>query len=352
MIDTSNWKDYRVGDLFDIHPTKAYKMTNLKLLDGGDNPVIVNSAYNNGIGGYSSQKTTEKGNMITFSDTVDANTIFYQPNDFVGYPHVQGLYPIKYQDKWNEYTYLFFISIFRGSAISKGFDYGNKFRRDIAVELMIKLPTTLDGHPDWNYMESYMKQIIEESEKKLGNLKKIDNTKHMVNVSGWGIFKVRDLFDIHPTAAYKMTNKELMNDNGVNPVIVNSGFNNGVGCFTNQKCTEKAGVITFTDTAAKSSESFFFQNKDFVGYPHVQGMYCKHHDLNEYEGKFIATVLRSAAGKFDFITKMTRDEVLEFDIMLPITDQNEPDWNYIVNYMKTVIDNSNQLITNLNIGLI
>lgn len=161
LIDVSGWDTFRVGDLFDIHPTKAYKLTNAQLLDDGDYPVIANSAYANGICGYSTRKPTEQGNMVTFSDTVDANTIFYQKEPFVGYPHVQGLYPIKYEDKWNELTYQFFVSVFRGTALVKGFDYGNKFRRDIAVELMVKLPITSTGEPDWQYMKDYMRKIID-----------------------------------------------------------------------------------------------------------------------------------------------------------------------------------------------
>ncbi len=173
LIDVSEWGEFRVGDLFDIHPTKAYKLTNAQLLDDGNYPVIANSAYNNGIGGYSTKEPTEQGNMVTFSDTVDANTIFYQKEPFVGYPHVQGLYPIKYEDKWNELTYQFFVSVFRGTAIVKGFDYGNKFRRDIAVELMVKLPITSTGEPDWQYMEDYMKRIIDKSEQIVSDLQKV-----------------------------------------------------------------------------------------------------------------------------------------------------------------------------------
>ncbi len=94
-IDTSKWGDFKVGDLFDIHPTKAYKLTNSKLMsENGANPVVVNSSYNNGIGGYTELKNTETGNKITFSDTTSADAIFYQENDFVGYPHVQGLYEL------------------------------------------------------------------------------------------------------------------------------------------------------------------------------------------------------------------------------------------------------------------
>lgn len=170
LIDVSGWGEFRVGDLFDIHPTKAYKLTNAQLLDDGDYPVIANSAYNNGIGGYSIKEPTENGNMITFSDTVDANTIFYQKEPFVGYPHVQGLYPIKYEDKWNELTYQFFVSVFRGTALVKGFDYGNKFRRDIAIELIVKLPITSTGEPDWQYMEDYMRRIMDNSEQIISDL--------------------------------------------------------------------------------------------------------------------------------------------------------------------------------------
>ena len=43
-IDTTQWKEFVIGELFDIHPTKAYKLTNSRLYDeDGNNPVVVNS---------------------------------------------------------------------------------------------------------------------------------------------------------------------------------------------------------------------------------------------------------------------------------------------------------------------
>jgi hypothetical protein len=96
QIDTSKWKDFEVGSLFDIHQTKAYKLTNSFLFaEDGINPVVVNSSYNNGIGGYTNLPVTEEGGVITFSDTSSVDTIFYQPNPFIGYPHIQGMYPYR-----------------------------------------------------------------------------------------------------------------------------------------------------------------------------------------------------------------------------------------------------------------
>lgn len=347
MIDTSNWKEFRVGDLFDIHPTNTYKMTNVELLDGGENPVIANSAYNNGIGGYSTQKPTENGNMVTFSDTVDANTIFYQPNDFVGYPHVQGLYPIQYEDKWNEYTYSFFVSVFRGSAISKGFDYGNKFRRDIAVELMIKLPATSDGQPDWDYMESYMKAVMEESEKNIENLKKADDTKHLIDVSGWGEFDITELFDLSLPKGDLQVKKV---EDGDIPLITPSNFNNGML----QRISEHS-PSTLYDKGSLTVDMFgnaYYQEEDFfvTAHGHVNVLLPKM-SLNVYTGAFLASTIRAMFfDKYGFNEMCTQKVLKAESIRLPVTSTGEPDWQYMEEYMRNIMDKSEQIISDLQIG--
>lgn len=182
-VDTREWGEFRVEELFDIHPTKAYKCTNAELLDNGETHVVVNSAYNNGVGGLSTLKPTEQGNMITFSDTVDANTIFYQDKPFIGYPHVQGLYPIGiFRKNWTELSLKYFATVFRQKALSIGFDYGNKFRRDIAVKLYIFLPVDKTGQPDWTYMEEYMRKMERKTNDALNFLDRISTRRKIDGV--------------------------------------------------------------------------------------------------------------------------------------------------------------------------
>ena len=178
----------------------------------------------------------------------------------------------------------------------------------------------------------------------VGLLSAKDAEEKQVDTTMWGEFRVGDLFEIHPTKAYKMTNAELFDEDGVNPIVVNSGFNNGIGGFTNKDCTEKAGVITFTDTAAKSSESFFYQEEDFVGYPHVQCMYCKVRDFNAHEEKYITTVLRSAVGNYNFIVKMVRTDIVRLIIRLPTDGDGNPDWEYMDNHMKTIMQRQQNVV--------
>lgn len=161
-------KAFKVNELFDIRPTKAYKGNNSYLFSkNGEVPVVANTSMNNGIGGYSNLKATERGGVITFSDTTTADSIFYQPHDFIGYSHVQGMYP--YSSLWNEKSLRYFMTVFKKVALSKDFDYANKFNRKLALEFVVMLPTIDGNNLDYDYMEKYiiaveklaMKNVVE-----------------------------------------------------------------------------------------------------------------------------------------------------------------------------------------------
>lgn len=178
------YEEFKVGDLFEINPTKHYGLTNADLYQiDGENIVIANTSQNNGVAGYTNYENTEKGNMITFSDTTDHNSIFYQPKDFVGYSHVQGLYPLNFIEKWNKNTYLYFLTIFRKKAASKGFSYGYKFNRKLASKFKVVLPAIDKETPDFDYMEKaiyiYTKKVIKSWQ--LDNEKEVNALKAVIN---------------------------------------------------------------------------------------------------------------------------------------------------------------------------
>ena len=156
-----------IGELFDIHPTKSYGLTNNKLFAvSGDVPVIVNSSVNNGIGGYVALKPTEKANTITFSDTTTAASIFLQPMDFIGYSHVQGLYPKEYKTQWNERSLLYVTAVFKKSALQYQFDYANKFNRRLARRIEIVMPYK-NQKISFEYMDQYVRELEAERVREL-----------------------------------------------------------------------------------------------------------------------------------------------------------------------------------------
>lgn len=152
------WGEYKLGDLFTIKPTKAYKLRNADLfVENGQTPVVTNSSMNNGVTGYSNLAPTEKGNLITYSDTTTSEGIFYQPSAFIGYSHIQGLYPKRYNENWNEKTLSFVVAAIK--RVAKGrFSYGIKFNRAIAAQLNISLPTKNQAI-DFEFIESFIAEL-------------------------------------------------------------------------------------------------------------------------------------------------------------------------------------------------
>ena len=350
-IDINKWKEFKIGDLFDIHPTKAYKMNNSALLsEDGINPVIVNSCYNNGIGGYTNYDCTEDGNMITFSDTTSANSIFYQKDKFVGYPHVQGMYPIgEYKDKWNEYTYLFFITLFKEKAINSNYDYVNKFTRESAKEIMIKLPVDNKDNPDWNYMEQYMKKIEKHAMKAINGLNSCSEETTKIDIAKWGEFHLYDIFDID--SGSKMDRIAMKFDNPTINFVGRSGINNGVTAVVDEVedyVPYKAGNLTLALGGAYLG-SCFVQEKDFYTSQNVVVLIPKE-DISFYAKEFICAVIFKEGNTHykAFIDELNRHIKTDVVIKLPVDSYGKPNYEYMDKYMIELLNNTKNQLSCLN----
>lgn len=334
-IDTCAWKPFIVGDLFDIHPTKAYKMINAQLMDDGDNPVVVNSSYNNGIGGYSTQNATEKGGIVTFSDTTTADAIFYQPYDFVGYPHVQGMYPTgEYAAKWEENRLLFFVAAFKKAAVLRGFDYGYKFTREIASAMKVPLPVDSSGEPDWAYIDEYMSETMGKAKTNLELLSQADGDKRFVDVSEWREFVIGDLFPNIVKPPVLHARQVVESDSGI-PYVVRTKFDNGIKCRVQPVDgvePSPAGVITW----GAENATFFYQAEPFLSGRDIYFI-----DTNEYSPMtciFLTSCLQTITHKYPYSFGLFPDLLKKERIKLPINESGEPDWVYMDEYMRAATE--------------
>lgn len=58
--------------------------------------------------------------------------------------------------------------------------------------------------------------------------------------------------------------------------------------------------------------------------------------LNKYIGLFITTILRKEKYRFNYSRKMGTERLKELSIKLPVDAQENPDWDYMENYIKTL----------------
>ena len=303
------FKHFVLGTLFDIHPTNAYKITNKDLYaETGNTPVLSNSSTNNGIGGYCGLEPTESGNMITFSDTTTgADTMFYQPDPFIGYPHVQGLYA-KGNRKWCEKEYLYLISVVRRAA-GNGWSYSNKFTRKFVSELKVLLPVKIKYIPDFNLMSEIIGGGISMSN---------------IDTSSWKEFRLDELF-FAESGDFDIK-KEHINGLGVDVVTAGETENGILGKSDIMAKIFDGNTITIDMFGKCTYRSDCYK---MVTHARVFSLKCLFDDFDEKSGLYITTMLQKLVNGFSYSNMCSWNKIKDLSIKLPVKEVEEIDWDYM-----------------------
>ena len=362
------FKKYRVGNLFDIHPTNAYKMSNADLyVIEGNTPVLSNSSTNNGIGGYSGLEPTEKGGIITFSDTTTGgDTMFYQADDFIGYPHVQGMYPFAI-GKWDEKCSLYAISTIRKAA-GDGWSYAVKFNRALVRELMIELPVIENPNPDHEYTVDdidwqYMRDRITELERDriteldaylqatgLNDYELTEDDKKTLSLSAkrasdkdgtlednsedeirFGKFVIGEIFDSQKGDTDLQ--KTDVNGKGV-PIITSGVQNNGIlGLSDREAKVMNANTITVDMFGNAYYRDFAYK---MVTHARVFSLELKEGILTDGAGLYICSKLKHLTELFSYNNMCSFNKIKSLSIELPIKSDETPDFDYMERYIRAM----------------
>ncbi len=335
MIDTSAWTKFKIEDLFIVSRGQRHVVGNH---EDGNLPYYSASLDNNGVTDYISNPLFVDNDALVVTTFGDA---FYAKGDFTASDEIT----ILHHEKMNELSGLFIASAIRQNKWKYSFKV-KAFKERVSND-SISLPATSDGQPDWDYMESYMKAVMEESEKSLENLKKADNTKHLIDVSGWGEFRIGDLFDVSRPASRSSRNY----DEGDMPFVASGNFNNGVTAYLKPKDDndyDECGCITVSAVDGYA----FYQEDKFLGRGGAGSsiMMLRNDNLNELNGKYICTLIRKACSDWEYSNMGNKDKLVDTMIWLPTTSIGEPDWQYMEDYMKQIMDKSEQILSDLQIG--
>lgn len=324
------WGEFKLGDLFDINPTKYYRLQNEEIMsENGNVPLISNSSTNNGVMGFSNLKANNKGNTITCSDTtLGADTMFYQQNDFIGYSHIQHLVPKI--TPFNKAIASFIISACRVST-SKKYDYGNKFNREAMNKTKIQLPTK-NGKINFDFMESFIAELeakrIEELEAYLiaTGLKDytltdeeqqvLEDFEHMK----FDEFNVIDIFNVKNTG--NILSRDIVENSGVTPYLCASAENNAVSSYISydEKYLDKGNCVfiggkTFVVT---------YQEKDFYSNDsHNLVLYLKDEEKrSKLNQLYLATCINRSLGyKYSWGDSISNRKIQKDKVSLPVKNQ-------------------------------
>lgn len=156
QLQKENWELFSINDIFQLEKCKCSNATEL-LEDGNEIAYIGAKKNDNGIMRYvqNVESLVTKGHCIVFIGDGQGSVGYctYQPNDFIGSTTLTAGYNINL----NKYNAQFIITVLDLERYR--YSFGRKYGHNVVKSSKIKLPATIIGQPDWQFMEDYIKSL-------------------------------------------------------------------------------------------------------------------------------------------------------------------------------------------------
>ena len=343
----------------EIYKGKSYNSSDLTISDD-ENSVnyITRTEKNNGIKCKVLNENfinIEHGNAITIGDTTA--TVFYQKDKFIVGEHM-----IVLRASWlNEYTGMFISLQLRRESFRYP-TYARAFTKDLVAATEILMPFDDKGNIDLKKIEKYIKSfnitkdnVIEEIPDYFLNegytkacwyLDNIDQirfeneysakfTNKVVNLYDrkWADFELVSFFTPVQSKGDIKTSELIEGDI---PLISAIKGNNGVAAHI----LTGDGIAEIFNAGCLTADMFghvFYQPKDFYAVSHGRvNILIPNFNINKYVGTFISILLEYQFKIRNSYSRMLTQELLKKCIIkLPVDSNNNPDWEFMEDYIKS-----------------
>lgn len=333
-VDTSQWGEFVVGELFDMIQGRRLKKADFI---EGEIPYVMASSYNNGVITHISNPITTGQDLLT-ADIF--GNVFYQPS-FIGFGDDNcGLKLKNY--KANKYQYLFLATVFKKFQNKASFT--NKLRGSWYVKQTIKLPLKPSADPsnysqadiDWDYMETVMERVTARAKDRLANLPQpSEKQKTPVDTSAWGEFVVGELFD-NITRGTRL--KKSDRKSGPTPLVTAGSENQGIAEHVLENKELFDGIALTIDMFGNA----FARNYPFYADDNILVLQTNNHTFSQIQ--FMAGSLAHLANEYGYTNQFRQNTLNNTTIKLPLKPsvdlsnytQNDIDWDYMEKVMKAI----------------
>lgn len=322
------------------------KENNMASLVEGETPLVSARKVNNGIKGFvaNPSKIIKGRNVLSLNNDGDggAGLAFYQCVDFALDSHVTALHS---KTTLSAQTLLFIAAcISKQHAI---FGHGYSISLPRAKRILSMLPVDDSGNPDYQYMAEYVNTL----QNKLLERYKSYLTEQLIELgkpvelmpllkkkwANFSAFNEKGLFNINATNS-SIDGIKIVDDGVYEiPYVTRSALNNGISKYVSPKNMLNGYDKGDNITVGLDTQTAFWQPHDFVTGQNIQVITGK--QLNKYVALFLLPLLKKQMeAKFNWggngatLTRMKR-----LEIMLPIDESGDPDYEYMEQYAKNMM---------------
>lgn len=326
-LNDRTWKAFSIADIFVI---KSGKRLTTADMDSGNLPFIGATELNNGVTNWiNTPNETLDHNVLGVNYNGSVAEAFYHPYSCVFSDDVKRLH-LKNADD-GKYILLFCSMLIRKQKVK--YTYGYKFNGNRMARQKILLPITDDGSPDYTFMEQYIREREDKLKQKYIDFVNAELVTPPVPLAEkqWGEFFISDI-------CYIESGRDIYDSERVDgniPYITSTASNNGIKYYvsnTNETLEENAISVN-----RNGSVGYSFYHK----YKALYSNDCRKLKLkqcrNEFVALFITNQITQQKDKYNYGYKMGTGRLRKQMIMLPITDEGSPDYEYMEQYIKAVM---------------
>ncbi len=334
-MQTINWKWFSYQDIFDIRKWK--RLTKADMMEW-EYPFIWATETSNGVTGQVwNDEYLHPWNVITVSYNGSIGNAFYQDRDFWASDDINVLYP--------KFPLTKLIATFLITLIEKEkyrYSYWNKWDSKTMKTSKIKLPILQNGLPDWNWIETYVKnalipQLSETAQEVFSeNFRPhpFSTKKITLDVEKWKWFRYDEAFIIEK---WYYNRKPEQIENGEIIFIGATESNNGITSLHSEEDVEAifdANCITVSNDG--SIWNAFYQDQKFICSHSINILRPKKWNWNKYSALFVSTLIEKEKYRWAYGRKWRPARMPDSIIKLPITSTGEPDWQFMEDYIKSL----------------
>ena len=326
--DKQWWKEFYLSEIFDIFNSKAYHKSNLKEIKKGI-PYVSRTNKNNGLECVVENTNFYLNPKNTICFGAENATFFYQP-----YRYITGnkMYYIS-NANFNKYSCLFLVIVLNKCIQNSGYGYGKGLTGTRLKNVKILLPVNIKGEPDYEFMGEYIKEKETKLKEQYKEYIKSQISPKAITLNSpqeWKEFTIKDLFkDIQRG---KRLVKEQQIDGEI-PYISSKSVNNGIDNFigNSQNIRKFRNCISLANSG--SVGTCFYHPYEFIASDHITHL---KNNYSKYTYLYMANALKKQAQNYNFNREINDIRIIQQKILLPVTPDGQPDYEYMENYIKSI----------------
>lgn len=234
----------------------------------------------------------------------------------------------------NKYSGLFISKLI--SYNKNKYTFGRKAFSERLKRQKILLPISENNEPDYTFMEEYMRAKEQETlriyvtyiSKRIMELEKV-NDSTLLAEKKWQAFEINKIFKIK--SGKRLTKADMKKGN--TPFIGATDANNGITAYISNSNSSEDCNILGVNYNGSVVENFYHPYKALFS-DDVKRLSFREVEGNKFLYLFAKSSILKQKDKYRYGYKFNGVRMSRQKILLPINENNEPDYTFMENYMK------------------